>query len=87
MTDLLRIPPVPTTTATPPGERAVPAADAPGFRALLERLQRLAAPAPTPPEVTTADDLRAAVRDAASSFATAMDLRRQLEEAFRRHAP
>jgi hypothetical protein len=37
--------------------------------------------------VTSADELREAVRAADSSFTTAMDLRRQLEEAFRRHVP
>lgn len=59
----------------------------PSFQALLERLQQFATtPQPTP-EVTNADELRAAMRDADASFTTAMDLRRQLEEAFRKHLP
>lgn len=57
-----------------------------GFQALLERLQQLAK-GPATPKVDSADDLSEALRAAESSFTTAMDLRRQLEEAFRRHAP
>ena len=70
----------------PAGAAAAPANEPTSFRALLERLQKLASPAAAPTAVATADDLRDAVRAAESSFTTAMDLRRQLEEAFRRHA-
>jgi len=52
------------------------------FQALLERLQQFAS---APKEAPKVDGLQAAMRDADQSFTTAMDLRRQLEEAFRRH--
>jgi hypothetical protein len=70
-------------------ERAAPAGAAatPAFQALLERLQQLAAPRASEPVVDDADTLRDAVAAADRSFTTAMDLRRQLEDAFRRHAP
>lgn len=77
-------------TATPvaaasPGPGAGTQA-APNFQALLERLQHLAKGQATA-TVNSAEDLSVALRAAESSFTTAMDLRRQLEEAFRRHAP
>ena len=65
------------------GERAPQAPVAPGFEALLDKLGRHLAPARKPEQVQTADDLREAVADADASFTTAMDLRRQLEEAFK----
>lgn len=73
---------VPATTKL--GE---PAAGSPSFQALLERLQQFVATSQPTPEVTNVDELREAMRDADASFTTAMDLRRQLEEAFRRHLP
>lgn len=82
----------PTTVSTldavpPPPRNSEPAAGSPSFQALLERLQQfVTTPQPTP-EVTNADELREAMRDADASFTTAMDLRRQLEEAFRKHLP
>lgn len=87
MSDALRTLPTvaPATANSAPTPNAP--STAPGFQALLERLQHLATPAAEPSEVTTADGLRDAVRAADSSFHTAMDLRRQLEEAFRRQAP
>lgn len=73
--------------APTPAPRAEPANGSASFQALLERLQQfVTAPQPTP-EVTNADELREAMRDADASFTTAMDLRRQLEEAFRKHLP
>lgn len=70
--------------ASPPIE---PSPGHPSFQALLERLQQFATkPQPTL-EVTNADELREAMRDADASFTTAMDLRRQLEEAFQKHLP
>jgi hypothetical protein len=69
-----------------PGAPGAPSAT-PSFQALLERLERLAAAPREAPAVTSAEDLQAAVSAADSSFTTAMDLRRQLEEAFRRHVP
>jgi len=72
-----------------PGRASVPgglATDASSsFQALLERLQHFASSPKEAPKVDDADDLQVAMRDADQSFTTAMDLRRQLEEAFRRH--
>jgi hypothetical protein len=77
-----------SATLAPERPVTIPAPPAtPGFQALLERLQKLASSAPAAAPVTSADELREAVRAADSSFTTAMDLRRQLEEAFRRHVP
>jgi hypothetical protein len=79
-------------SATPIGSVGAQAAPAPvepppspGFQALLDRLGRHLPPARPPEQVRDADDLRAAVAEADASFTTAMDLRRQLEEAFARH--
>ena len=55
------------------------------FQALLERLQQFASTPKEAPKVDDADGLQAAMRDADQSFTTAMDLRRQLEEAFQKH--
>ena len=79
-------------TVGAPGATGAPASQAPaappptpGFQALLERLGRhLPAARPQAP-VRDADELRAAVAEADASFTTAMDLRRQLEEAFQKH--
>jgi len=62
-------------------------AEGSGFQALLERLQQFTSSPKEAPPVADADDLQAAMRAADQSFTTAMDLRRQLEEAFRRHLP
>ena len=74
-------------TLAEPTVRPAAGGEAPGFQALLERLQQLAAAPRSAAPVETADDLRSAMRDADASFTTAMDLRRQLEEAFRHHRP
>ncbi len=89
MTDALRIPAGAAAAPTPAAtERAAaPPNNTSSFQALLERLQRFAATTQPEPAVTNADDLRDAVRAADRSFTTAMDLRRQLEEAFQRHTP
>jgi hypothetical protein len=55
----------------------------PAFRRLLESLERLAQQHRQPPAVGDADQLQAALQRADHDFATAMDLRRRLEEAFR----
>lgn len=82
-TPLGAVPPAsPTSPARP---AASPPVDT-GFQALLERLQRFTPPAAEATPVATPDELQAAVRAADSSFTTAMDLRQQLEAAFRRHA-
>jgi hypothetical protein len=81
----------PTRIDSVRGAAATPAtaaaAVAPGFAALLERLQRLTAPRPEQLPAGDVESLRAGLAAADESFTTAMDLRRQLEEAFRRHAP
>jgi hypothetical protein len=59
-----------------------PAADPAAFRRILERLEQLARPAPAP-EVKDPADLADAMRKAEDGFTSAMDLRRQLEAAFR----
>ena len=86
MSDAIRLDPA---VALPTTDRHAGPATVPetGFRALLERLQQLAAARATEPPVTDAEGLRDAVAEAEHSFATAMDLRRQLEDAFRRHLP
>jgi len=89
MNDVTRIPATPAVTpASQPAERTVaPPAGAASFQALLERLQRFAADKPAADAVDSPDELREAMRTADASFTTAMDLRRQLEDAFRRHQP
>ncbi|MBZ0152683.1 MAG: hypothetical protein K8J09_14255 [Planctomycetes bacterium] len=69
--------PTPATTTT---------ATSGQFQELLERLQRLAEQHRTVPPVEDADQLQAAMRSADDGFQVAMDLRRQLEDAFRRHS-
>jgi hypothetical protein len=89
MNDVTRIPvPVADTRAPAPPERTAGTIDGgTTFRALLERLQRFAADKPDACAVDSPDELREAMRTADASFTTAMDLRRQLEDAFRRHQP
>jgi hypothetical protein len=72
----------PSAPATPPVDPGA------GFRALLERLESLVRTAPPPP----AGDLgleafSRALQQAEHDYSTAMDLRRQLEDAFRQRAP
>ena len=59
----------------------------PRFQELLERLQRLAASQPRADEVDSPETLRQALQTADEGFVAAMDLRRQLEEAFRKQTP
>ncbi len=88
MNDVPRLPANPVAPSQPAAaERAVGPASGTGFQALLDRLQRFAAEKPAAPAVDSPDELREAMRAADASFTTAMDLRRQLEDAFRRHAP
>ncbi len=65
---------------------ASPPADGADFRALLERLERLAG-APAPAEVHDTEGLQQALRAADQDFTSAMDLRRRLEDAFRSRQP
>ncbi|MBL8754067.1 MAG: hypothetical protein JNK15_12275 [Planctomycetes bacterium] len=88
MTDIHVSPGVGGATAALPSAAERPTGavrPATNFQALLEQLQQLARNPQTTPAVTSADDLGAAMHAAEQSFTTAMDLRQQLEEAFRRH--
>ena len=66
-----------TGTATPTGD----------FRSLLASLEQLVAEHRKVDGVQDADQLQDAMRTADASFVTAMDLRRQLEQAFRQRLP
>jgi hypothetical protein len=59
----------------------------PKFQELLERLQKITASQPAAEDVESPEDLREALRTADDGFVAAMDLRRQLEDAFKRHMP
>lgn len=72
--------------AAPTTTPAATNAESGQFLELLERLQRLAEQHRTTPPVENADQLQAAMRSADDGFQAAMDLRRQLEHAFRRHS-
>ena len=88
------VPAVPTVAR---GGSGVPAADgalgATEFQRLLEQLDALRQPAPTAaapgavPPHDEADALADALRQADDDFAKVMELRRHLEDAFRRHGP
>lgn len=73
-------------SGSPAGEGApLAAAEAsPRFQELLDRLQRLTATQPRADEVDSPETLRQALRTADEGFVAAMDLRRQLEDAFRK---
>lgn len=83
MNDLNPISPVAPLAPTAPaaGAPAV-ATDPAAFRRILERLEQLARTKP-PTEVKDAEGLADAMRKAEDGFTSAMDLRRQLESAFR----
>lgn len=72
-----------TSTAPTAGGAAPAAVDGAQFRRLLETLERLAKEPPAQPPVDDAAGLQDAMRRATDDFTTAMDLRRQLEAAFR----
>ena len=59
---------------------------APKFQALLDRLQRLTSEQPRAEDLDTPETLQRALQTADDGFVAAMDLRRQLEEAFQRHS-
>ncbi len=79
------------TTAVAPGATGGTAAGAAApptdFRNLLESLERLVAEHKQLGAVQNADQLQDALRTADAGFVTAMDLRRQLEHAFRQRLP
>ena len=57
----------------------------PRFQELLERLQKITSEQPPAEEVESPEELQKALRTADDGFVAAMDLRKQLEEAFKRH--
>ncbi len=69
-----------------PEPKANKTSDSTEFRRLLEKLEQLSAPKePTP--VEDADDLKDALRRAEDDFQSVMDLRRALEDAYRKQSP
>ena len=81
MTDRTIAPLAPLAPAGPAAQ-GPSAADPAAFRRILERLEQLSQSQPTP-EVKDAEGLADALRKAEDGFTSAMDLRRQLEAAFR----
>jgi hypothetical protein len=75
-------PVVPLAPAAPADGTPATVADPAAFRRILERLEQLARTEP-PTGVKDAEDLADAMRKAEDGFTSAMDLRRQLETAFR----
>jgi len=75
-----------TTAAPAAGAQTASVAEAsPRFQELLERLQKLTAEQPKAEDVDTPETLQQALRTADDGFVAAMDLRRQLEAAFKKH--
>lgn len=66
---------------------SAPADDSASFRRLLESLERLKAEHRQTPEVADAVSVQDAVARVDEGFSLAMDLRRQLEIAFRQRMP
>lgn len=72
--------------ATPAGaQTGIAPSGSPRFQDLIDRLQKLAAEQRDANRFEDANDLTGALQTAENGFRTAMDLRRQLEEAFQRH--
>lgn len=63
------------------------AEDSADFRRLLESLERLAAEHRKAPPIDDADGVEDAIVRADEGYSLAMDLRRQLEDAFRQRLP
>ncbi len=80
-------PRIDATTAAPAAsaQTASVAEASPRFQELLERLQKLTAEQPKAEDVDTPETLQQALRTADDGFVAAMDLRRQLEAAFKKH--
>ena len=73
--------------AAPATTTAATADDSVNFRRLLESLEQLAKEHRTAAPVSDADAVQAAMNRADAGFTLAMDLTRQLEEAFRNRQP
>lgn len=84
MTEIPRIDPALTSNAVAPHEPSA-TEQSPRFQELLERLQKITAQQPEVEEIESPEELQDALRTADDGFVAAMDLRRQLEEAFKRH--
>lgn len=84
MTDIPRIDPALNSTAVVP-QPPSPTESSPRFQELLERLQKITQEQPKAEAIESPEQLRDALRTADDGFVAAMDLRRQLEEAFKRH--
>ncbi len=82
MSDRPIAPLAPLAPAAPVTGATSTAADPAAFRRILERLEQLAQAQPAP-EVKDTEGLADALRKAEDGFTSAMDLRRQLEAAFR----
>ncbi|MFT4512078.1 MAG: hypothetical protein ACI89X_000545 [Planctomycetota bacterium] len=83
MTEIPRIDAVQSSNAT--AHAPSQTESSPRFQELLERLQKITAQQPVAEEVESPEELQDALRTADDGFVAAMDLRRQLEAAFKRH--
>lgn len=84
MADIPRIDPAVNSTAVDP-QPPSKTESSPRFQDLLERLQKITSEQPQAEEIDSPEQLRDALRTADDGFVAAMDLRRQLEAAFKRH--
>ena len=75
--------PAPVAPAAEGGKKGI-AADTARFRGLIESLEKLAKEQRSAPPVEGAEDVPAAMARADAGFTLAMDLRKQLEDAFRK---
>ena len=83
---MTEIPRIDATTGTPAvAQPPSQTESSPRFQELLERLQKITSQRPAAEEVHSPEHLQEALRTADDGFVAAMDLRRQLEEAFKRH--
>jgi hypothetical protein len=85
--DALHPTPATAPPLPPPAPAPAPAAAALPFQRLLDTLQRLTDEQRRASAGGDADQLRQALRAADDGFVTAMDLRQQLEAAFRAQRP
>jgi len=84
MTDVTRIDPTLTSTSAAP-QAPSKTESSPRFQELLERLQKITSEQPQAEDIDNPEKLQHALRTADDGFVAAMDLRKQLEEAFQRH--
>lgn len=84
MIDLLQTRGAGVATPVTDAARTGSVADSMRFRGLLDSLEKLAQEHRTAPPVEGAEDVPAAMARADAGFSLAMDLRKQLEEAFRK---